>query len=265
MVLYKVKRLLYLLNCDIEVIDNIIENIDKYYYTIEIPKKNGNIRTITPSINELKEIQNKIKKNILDDFSYPDFLHGGIKKRDNLSNANSHKGKKYKFNTDLKDFYPSISNKLVYNMFNRIGCSPDVSHILTKLTTYKGCLPQGAPTSTHISNLVFLKKVDYEIIEFCKLNKITYSRFIDDLSFSSQFDFRILSLQILEIIKKHGFKVNNRKTKYKIGPENITGVNVKNNNLDTTQSQKDKLKLNELSDNSKRGLENYEKRVKNYK
>jgi RNA-directed DNA polymerase len=265
MAIYKIKRLLYLLNCEIEVIDNIIKNIDEYYYIKKIPKKNGNIRTITPSVKELKEIQKKIKKNILDGFYYPEYLHGGIKKRDNLSNANTHKGKKYKFNTDLKDFYPSISNKLVYNMFINIGCSPDVSHILTKLTTYKGCLPQGAPTSSHISNLVFLKNVDNEIFEFCNLNNITYTRYIDDLSFSSQLDFKMLSIQILEIIKKYGFKINNRKTQYKIGPEIITGVKTNNNYLDTPRSQKDKLELNELSDNSRRGLENYEKRVKNYK
>ena len=113
-------------------------------------------RTINPPKNELKEIQKRINNFLVGNLSIPEYAFGGIKRRDNVKNARYHKGQKFVFQTDLKDFFPFITNKMVNDMFVRIGFSHDVASMLTKLTTYKGHLPQGAPTSTTIANLVFV-------------------------------------------------------------------------------------------------------------
>src|SRR5690606_10788268 len=102
----------------------------------------------------------RIQKNILLKIDLPNYAFGAVKGKDNVDNAKQHQGKKYKFTTDLKDFFPSITNKAVNEMFVSQGFSHKVSGLLTKLTTYKGKIPQGAPTSSTLANLVFIKTGD---------------------------------------------------------------------------------------------------------
>lgn len=95
-----------------------------------------------------------------------------------------------------------------------------ISHWLTNLTTWKYELPQGTPTSTHIANLVFL---DTDLlIDLCNKHNITYTRYVDDLTFSSQQDFQHLLTDILKIVTENNFKLSYRKTQYK-GKQTITG------------------------------------------
>jgi RNA-directed DNA polymerase len=190
----------------------------------------------------------------------PENIHGGIKGKDNITNTKLHKGKKYHLVTDISDFFPSISNREVFRMLKDYGFSNDVAHILTKLTTYLGKVPQGAPTSTGIANLVF-SKVDKILIDFCEQNHIIYSRFVDDLSFSSDKDFKPLVNQIISIITSFGFKINRRKTHYKVGPVDITGINVRNNCLRPTKELLLRHRHKKSSPSSKEGRNRYIKRI----
>ncbi len=160
----------------------------------------------------------------------PSCVHGGVKKRSNISNAKPHQGKKYVFTTDLQEFYPNISSETVYNTFTNLKFSPHFSHWLTKLTTWKFELPQGTPTSTHIANLVFLP-TDMKLISLCNENNITYTRYVDDLTFSSPVDFQNIIKDIIAIIQSDGFKLSRRKTKYQ-GKQTITGIEVFINKID---------------------------------
>jgi RNA-directed DNA polymerase len=186
-------------------------------------------RIIRPSSAELKAIQSTIKNKILTPIQLPEAVHGGVKRRSNITNAKPHQGNKFIFTTDLQEFYPNITSQRVYDTFCDFF-SPHYSHWLTKLTTWKYELPQGTPTSTHIANLVFLK-TDLELIHLCNSSNITYTRYVDDLTFSSQQDFRHLLPDILEIVKRNQFKINQRKTKYK-GKQTITGIDVFLNKID---------------------------------
>jgi len=237
-----------------DIVAEVISNIDKYYYEkIEqkIDKKTGKVkkykdgtikvRTIHPSVKTLKSIQKSIKKNILEQIELPSEIHGGVKKKSNITNAKPHKGNKYLFTTDLQNFYPNINHKTVYNTFLSLGFSNHFSHSLTKLTTWKYALPQGTPTSTHISNLVFLK-TDYELIQLCNCYNITYTRYVDDLTFSSPKDFKEILNVILEIIKKNGFKLSYRKTFYKKN-QTVTGIDIFLNKIDAPKHIKEKAKL----------------------
>ena len=227
---------------DKKTLDEIIKNIDNYYEEWEEIKydkngdekkyKDGTIkkRTIRPSKQPLKLIQQRIKNRILNNIELPQNIHGGIKKKSNITNAKPHQGNKYKFTTDLKDFYPSIKSKKVYETFLDLGFNKQTSYYLTRLTTWKGELPQGTPTSTHISNIIFLK-TDLLLIELCNRNNLTYTRYIDDLSFSSQKDFRDKIDEIMLILKSSKLSISHRKTSYN-GKQIITGIEVFNHKID---------------------------------
>ena len=264
-----------MLGYSIKDIEEILKNLDRYYYEFEEPKldkrgkvrkdKNGLIitRNFCPSTGELKNVQKRIKTKILSKFIFPENVQGGVKKRDNITNARKHLGKKYHFCTDLKDCFPTINNKMVYNMFVENAYSTDIAHILTKLTTYKYQVPQGIPTSTYITNFVLLK-LDGELMEYCNKNAILFTRFVDDLVFSSQKSFKDNTEEILQIIQKHGFKINHKKTFYKVGPTIITGILTRNNVLDITEEFREKMEDPESQSNKKRmeSYENYFKRIK---
>ncbi|MFI5203592.1 MAG: reverse transcriptase family protein [Flavobacteriales bacterium] len=252
----------------------ILENIDKFYYEKREPKidkksghpkiKRGKIqeRVLNPSLKRLKVIQRRILRDIFSRIEMPDYAYGSITARDNIKNAQKHKGKKYKFMTDLGDFFPSINNKQVFDMFRSFNFSPSVSRHLTKLTTYKGHLPQGAPTSPAVANLVFIS-TGQKLQNFAKKNHLTFTSFVDDLTFSSPIDFKPKAQEIITIIQEDGFRISHNKTNYKTKNPVVTGIVVKNNSVGLTDSFKIKLmEVDTKTESEKRGLELYARRVK---
>ena len=260
----QLKLLASILYCTPIEIEYLSENIDSYYnkwveakkdkatgklktYSDGTPKK----RIIRPSLGQLKAIQKSIRINILSKAELPDNIHGGIKKKSNITNAKKHQGNKYQFATDLQDFFPSVNHRQIYKLFLTLGYSNYIAHWLTKLTSIEFELPQGTPTSTAIANLVFLE-IDKNLIALCQSNQITYTRFVDDLTFSSQKDFRFLTTEIINIVKRGGFKISYRKTKYE-GSQILTGIKVFNNYIDAPKKIKAKAKeeSNDISDTHK--------------
>lgn len=221
-------------------------------------------RTINPPKTELKTIQRRINAYLVEHIRMPNYAFGGVKGRDNIQNARFHKGQKYVFQTDLKDFFPFITNKMVYVMFVENGFSPDVASILTKLTTFKGHLPQGSPSSTTIANLVFAP-VGAELQSIAEREGLKFTTFVDDVTMSSQQDFKDIVPEIIEIIQpedSRGFKVSHAKTTYKSGITEITGVKMLNNSMTITDKLRAKIGA-EGDEKSPRvkGMQNYAKRV----
>lgn len=240
------------------------------YYNVFIKKQvkpDGRIkrREITEAVGLLKKVHKLILKNILSkiEFPSPPFI-GGLKGKDNILNAYFHQGKPYKFCTDLKNFYPHINNKMVYSAFVNHGFSADVASILTKLTTYKGGLIQGGANSTHIAYLALWNTIK-EILPICDKREITFTVYVDDMTFSSSTDFKELSIELRDIIIKNGFFVNHSKTFFTKGKADITGVKVGQNTLNVKDDFREKLNnLSSLSDLQKKGLERYYERVVTY-
>ena len=265
------KRLQFLIGYRVETLKSIAGSPNKYYQYWQEPKvnkdgtpkiKGGEIqyRDLCTVVDDLEDIQNRILKTILNTIPLKSCVKGGIKRTSNIDNANYHKGKKYHFCIDLKDFFPSISNRMVYNMLVDVGFSADVSSLLTKLTTINGNLPQGTHTSTAIANLVF-SSTDKKLINLFDNENIIYTRWVDDLTFSSQIDFHDICNHIVTIIISDGYLISHRKTYYKIGPVKITGIITKNNILKTPKEIKNKLLRSGLTQEQKDGIENYIKRV----
>ncbi len=268
-----IKHLAFILKLNAEELLHLSTIVDNFYYTKSEPKldknnnpkiKNGKqlFRTLNPSTKELKEIQSRIQKNILSKIELPDYAYGAVKGRDNVKNALKHRGKKYNFTTDLSNYFPTISNKQVYQMFVSNNFSPTVARILTKLTTYNGKLPQGAPTSPTISNLVFVK-TGLKLKSVADSHNITFTSFIDDLTFSSKIDFKDIIPKLIQIILEDNFIISHQKTYYKTYRPTVTGVIVTNNYLFLTEKFKEKLSnLTDKTPEQISGLKNYALKIK---
>jgi RNA-directed DNA polymerase len=268
---YKEAQLRYLcsiIGCQPYEVIYITSHIDDYYtewFEKKQDKKTGDfkrykdgtlkLRPIRPSRKRLEIIQKAIKDKILSPIPLPENIHGGVKGKSNITNAKPHQGNKYQFTTDLLGFYPSVKYNHIYHTFLSLGYSNHFAHWLTKLTTWKYELPQGTSTSPHLANLAFLE-IDKILIPFCKSNNLIYTRYVDDLTFSSQVDFKPILNDILDIITSCGYKISYRKTSYK-GDQSITGINVFNNFIDAPQKIKDKAKSEKLFDNKVRPYSNY--------
>lgn len=241
---YKKQQLKYIssvIGCAPGALDHTLENLEKYYKPRSILKTDENGRTRTygngdykkrqlcPSYGPLKTLQQKIDQRILQGISYPVHIQGSTKGRSNISNAKYHQGNHHVFLTDLYNFFPLITCKMIDDVFLSLGFSAFASSILTKLTTYNYSLPQGAPTSPRLSNLCAMP-MDNAILNLCGSQGIAYTRYVDDLTFSSSREFSPMTEPILAIILSHGFKPNYRKTTYCYVPE-ITGIKVKKNGI----------------------------------
>lgn len=235
-----------------EEVVKVLSDIDAYYYEYEKKKRNKKgqikltkygtpeVRVINPSTKTLKIIQKRVNNLLNDKIPPAPYAFGSTKRRSGVLNAGFHKGNKYVFQTDLRGFFPSITRQEVYRMFIRFGFSSDVASILTKLTTYKGHIPQGASTSSTIANLVFKKTGDV-IADYCKQNGLRFSAYVDDLTISGPSDFQNQILDILDIVRHNGYAISNQKTTYKTNHPEITGAKVGNNYIDITDKLKAKI------------------------
>jgi hypothetical protein len=149
-------------------------------------KKNLNIvRQITSPSPKLKDLQRRVNARILSKLSLPDSTHGGVPTRSTRSNAAPHLGQPCVINLDVRKFYPNIRHYVVYRMLkNELGFGRDVASLLTRLMTLGSEIPQGAPTSTAIANILLAERVDKPLSALAKGMGCQYTRFVDDITLS---------------------------------------------------------------------------------
>ena len=225
------------LKTHISKLESIFNNPSYRHYTIE--KKRGGTRDIYAPSPELKTIQKQLNYFLQAYYLWikPEVVHGFVinpgyllKNCNIVANAMMHTRKKYVLNIDLQDFFPGISAWQVKETFmsQNFMFNEQIATALTLLTTYQGCLPTGAPSSPAISNFVCYQ-LDHDLIELCRTKSIAYSRYADDLTFSS--DKLIASDAILDIIlliKKNNFRINEKKLRLRSSNsrQTVTGITV---------------------------------------
>ncbi len=218
-----------------------IKKIYNCYNTLEIPKKNGDTRTICVPNKNLKKVQKKLYNKLS---TYYDEIktqnnftskisHGFEKNRSIVTNAEVHKNKRYVVNLDLLDFFPSINFGRVRSYFiknNYFEINDDIATILAQLTCYKGTLPQGAPTSPLIANMI-CNIMDIRILKIAKKYRLDYTRYADDLTFSTNNkyflnDYDKFLEDIKNIIHRSGFELNSKKTRllFSNSRQEVTGL-----------------------------------------
>ena len=196
-----------------------------FYRTFSVPKKSSGYRIINEPLPSLKEIQRWILDEILNQIPSHSVAKGFSKGQSIRDNAKFHRGQTIVLTLDVKNFFPSINDKRVYRIFRSIGYSKPVSGLLTNLTTLNGELPQGAPTSPYLSNLVFAE-VDTRIFGYCRKHSVRYTRYADDLTFSGEFSPPQILNFVSKVFKEYKFKINPKKTRVmrKDTQQLVTGI-----------------------------------------
>lgn len=190
---------------------SISNNIEDNYKVFKIKKSNGSFRKIYEPNSTLKYIQRQILKNILENKKVSKYATAYQKGKSLKENAQIHIGKKIILKLDIKNYFDSISFYSIYNnCFPIEYFSKGIGMLLTYLCTYNGYLPQGAPTSAYISNLV-MKDFDDELGSWCEINNISYTRYSDDMTFSGDFNPNLIIKKVKTMLFKLGFELNKKK------------------------------------------------------
>lgn len=219
---------------------SIADKAESSYSSYDLANKN---RTVFEPKYELKKIQKRINSRIFEKVEYPWYLQGGIKsevKRDYVENAKIHAHAETLISLDIKKFYTNIKEDKIFSIFKYFFRFPDdVSSILTKLTTYKGRVPQGGCTSSYLANLVFFNS-EYRLVSSFRGQKVKYSRLLDDVTLSSEKNLN--STKCTDLIKcvvgmftRYELKLNTKKQRLNIEERQIKvlklldyGLSIKN-------------------------------------
>lgn len=184
-----------------------ISNKRKAYSTFKLPKKRGGFRLIAAPSKNMKLVQRWILDNILYKLNAGEYAHGFIPKKSIVTNASVHVGQELILGIDIKDFFPSITLSRVIGLFRGIGYSEEISHVLGELCTFNWRLPQGAPTSPMISNLIAWS-MDIKLSKFCNKRNLKYSRYADDITISGGKYLPRYKKLIFRKIEEEGFSIN---------------------------------------------------------
>lgn len=192
-----------------------------------IPKKKGVRSVYSPYSDTLINCLKILNTNLSKLYSPPDCVHGFVKGRNIKSNAIPHLGKMYVYQFDIENYFESIDSEKVVNSLEKIGFTQNASQLISSVVCHNGSLVQGFHTSPTVANIVFrdLDEIFKDIGEH-----IDYSRYADDLYFSSEIELDIYE-QIKLILKKFGFSLNVDKCKLMKRGESqyVTGLTVFDN------------------------------------
>jgi len=232
------------------------------YRTFYIPKKSGGQRLIASPQDKLVSLQYRLKP-LLEKLYTPHsaataFIHG----RGILVNARAHVGRALVFNIDLSDFYGNINFGRVRGLLRAppYNLRHDTSQMIATICCYKGAIPQGAPTSPVLSNMVS-RQLDRKLSLLAKKNHAFYTRYADDITFS----FRNKNYEgicqningvfkptheIISVVSSCGFILNSSKTRGEDSRSRqvVTGLKVnKKVNVDRRYIRTTKAMIHDLS------------------
>ncbi len=218
---------------------SILDNSQESYRTFRLRKKKGGYREIGAPVGILKTLQQSLNFHLQRIYLgiRPSCVHGFISNFDKklptcniATNAAAHVGNEFVLNMDLEDFFHSVDRHRVKSIFMSYPFYFDnsIASYLTILTTLNDRLPMGAPTSPVISNLAcFL--LDRRLMRFARKHSLTYTRYADDLTFSSKLNIdESVVQQITSIIVSESFRVNEKKTRIFSSKrrQSVTGLKV---------------------------------------
>ncbi|WP_304232421.1 reverse transcriptase family protein [Jiulongibacter sediminis] len=224
------------------------------YSSFKLPKNNGKMRLIEAPAPELKRTQKLLSHLLYTHYlpHAPESVHGFIRMknapRSILSNAKAHLGRKFMTNIDLKDFYHQIEQQktecIIWEAYPWL--LPAELDTLLKVVLKDNRLPMGAPSSSVLSNMAFLE-CDKDLEEYALKSKLTYTRYVDDLTFSGNQSLSEAKVSgLLEIIRSHGFRENPNKIKHYSEDEVkvITGIAMDGLKLSVDEDLKKRLLKN---------------------
>ena len=212
--IYDTYQLARFLRVSRKMLFKITNNCNKMYQTSQIPKKSGGFREISSPNDKLKKVQKIILKNILQNIPISEFAtayHQGARLTDN---ASPHIGKKYLLKLDLCDFFGHIRFDRVYaSAFNSNYFPKQIGTMLTTLCCLDDTLPQGAPTSPALSNIVMMN-FDNNFGAWCKAHNLCYTRYCDDITVSGDKSLYSAFNKAKAWLENMEFEINESKTHF---------------------------------------------------
>lgn len=224
------------------------------YTTFQIPKRNGGQRTIHSPSDSLKLLQRRLAdllQDCVDEINTATqrkdrTAHGFKRKRSIITNARQHRHRRWVFNLDLEDFFPSIHFGRVrgFLLKNRdFALHEKVATVIAQIACHENSLPQGSPCSPIISNLV-ANLLDIRLVKLASEAGCTYSRYADDLTFSTNKKVFPTAIAVPDgaegavahawlpgealrkVIERTGFQINAAKTHlmYRTSRQGVTGL-----------------------------------------
>jgi RNA-directed DNA polymerase len=213
------------------------------YFVFTIAKKSGGFREISAPNPSLKILQKKLSQVLNSVYQPATATHGFVSSKSIVTNASTHtqRRKKYVLNLDIKDFFPSINFGRVRGLFlsSPYNLPDDVATVLAQISCYNNMLPQGSPTSPIISNMI-CRSMDSQLLQLAKKHRATYTRYADDITFSTSLPNFPTSLatssgidieignELSDVIQNNGFEINRSKIRLQIRThkQEVTGLTV---------------------------------------
>lgn len=253
-----------------------VEKPDNLYTVFDIPKRKEGTRRICAPCEKLKNIQKRLsvalykhQKNIIKDNNISAVVsHAFEKKKGIITNAQIHRNKRFVLNIDLADFFDSFHFGRICGYFEKnkyFELPHEVAVIISQLVCYNGKLPQGAPTSPVITNLI-CQILDVKVLKLAKQYKLNYTRYADDMTFSTNDKNFLRHLdgfyeRLTKLIQHEGFLINEKKTRlqYKDSKQVVTGLVVnKKINVDRIYYKQTRAMANSLYTSGKYSIDNEE-------
>lgn len=220
-----------------------VRNSDSMYNSVSIPKKSGGYRELNVPNSNLKFYQRKILHGILTYFPISKYATAYRNGATLAHNASPHIGHKYLLKLDITDFFGSITFAQVYSAaFNTKYFPKQIGTMLTTLCCNDDVLPQGAPTSPALSNIV-LKNFDDTFGAWCEKTGFSYTRYCDDITVSGNEKLYPAFRKAKSKLESMGFEINKKKTHFitNANRQSVTGITV-NEKLSISSDYKRKLR-----------------------
>ncbi|MGH7488659.1 MAG: reverse transcriptase family protein, partial [bacterium] len=205
------RRLEALLHRDRKDIERIASHAGRYYKPFDLQRPGSTKwRHIDNPTEELTKLQANIYRAIFATYDFPSNIVGGIHGRSIKDNMSEHLGQPVLVTMDIKECFPHIHDlHHVFPMFRRLGFSSEVAGLLTKLTTFQHRLPQGAPSSSIIANLV-MEPVHREINKIARAYGLHWTMYVDDIAISGA-RARDAIIPVIRALQREGYGVAHRK------------------------------------------------------
>lgn len=215
----------------------------KMYREFSIAKGSGKTRLICAPDRRLKILQRKLAPLLDQIYRVRNPVHGFVIDRSVKTNAEAHSARRFVLNLDLHDFFPTITENRIVGLLTSVGLGRRVAEIVARLACYDGHLPQGAPTSPVLSNMICYR-LDTELLRIAKSARAIYTRYADDITFSGyqppvplfeagppavgKFSPDLLSTALRVAVQGNGFTINPQKVHYadRNSRRLVTGVKI---------------------------------------
>ena len=181
------------------------------YRRVQIPKKRGGFRNLDIPDAATKALQRRLLRRVLVGLAAHPAATGFENGKTIVDNATPHAGHLVVIRMDVVDFFPSTKSERVLRYFQWVGWNREAAEVLTRLTTHAGGLPQGAPTSPRLSNLVNYY-LDVQLTALASHRKGRYTRYADDLTMSFHEDRRVRDTiqAVVAILRFHGYRMHTK-------------------------------------------------------